>query len=522
MLVVEPDQFLSGIPPARNGPGRPGAPEGRLADEGSGSKLLANLGNPAAVLLITGEMDGYLEPCGCTEGQIGGLLRRYDFLERLRKQNWPAAPVDLGSLTKDPAVARGGFEQAKFKFDYAIQALKLLDYSAVALSAEDMKVGVGEALALFLNSLGESDQDRRANVDGARRLRVAVPDQPGRHGRAGEGGRHGGDRPRGRREAQRSRQGAARRAGSKRPGDVLPGVLAELEPKTDYQVLMVQGPPELARSLAEAYPGFDVVVATSEYADRSGHDPDTLNGGKTLLIQVGQKGKYVGVVGLYPRESERMKLLARDPGHPVRRPRDRDEEADRGRVPRHPPPDRRWSRTSRGATSSTASRVRPTSGPRTCKSCHPNTYMKWSTTKHCPGVSSRSLRGPQAERDLRRRMRHLPHDRLRIQLGLEVGGRDALPEGQPVRELPRARLEARRRSRQRGLSQGDGADPREGRQEPPLPALPRRRQLAQVRLRHAITPRSRTRGSTTTRTRRSTAASRPSWRGRPRPAGGQR
>ncbi len=64
-------------------------------------------------------MDGYLEPCGCTEGQIGGLLRRYDFLERLHKQNWPTVQVDLGSLTKDPAVARGGFEQAKFKFDYS-------------------------------------------------------------------------------------------------------------------------------------------------------------------------------------------------------------------------------------------------------------------------------------------------------------------------------------------------------------------------------------------------------------------
>ena len=32
-----------------------------------------------------------------------------------------------------------------------------------------------------------------------------------------------------------------------------------------------------------------------------------LNGGKTMLVNVGQKGKYVGVFGLYPRESERLR-----------------------------------------------------------------------------------------------------------------------------------------------------------------------------------------------------------------------
>ena len=108
--------------PAKGGSAGPGS-KGSPADAagGSESKLLANLGNPAAVLVLTGEMDGYLEPCGCTEGQIGGLLRRYDFFERLRKQNWPVASIDLGSLTKDPAVARGGFDQAKFKFDYSIR-----------------------------------------------------------------------------------------------------------------------------------------------------------------------------------------------------------------------------------------------------------------------------------------------------------------------------------------------------------------------------------------------------------------
>ena len=29
------------------------------------------------------QQDGYLEPCGCSEDQEGGLIRRYDLVERI-------------------------------------------------------------------------------------------------------------------------------------------------------------------------------------------------------------------------------------------------------------------------------------------------------------------------------------------------------------------------------------------------------------------------------------------------------
>ena len=127
-------------------------------------KLMAELNNPAALLVVSGQQEGYLEPCGCSAEQIGGLLRRFDFIERLRKQNWPVSLVELGGLIKDPAHARGGFEQSKIKFDYALKALKLLGYDALALSADDLKVGVGEALGLFDNNLGEKTKIVVANV----------------------------------------------------------------------------------------------------------------------------------------------------------------------------------------------------------------------------------------------------------------------------------------------------------------------------------------------------------------------
>ncbi len=372
-----PSSGKAGGPPAR---GKQPVPAG----EETG--FLASLGKPAAVLVVTGEMNGYTEPCGCTEGQIGGLLRRFDFFEWLAKKGWPSVRVDLGGLTKSPASARGGFEQAKLKFDYSIKALKLLKYDAIALAAEDMKVGVGEALALYLNSLGERTKLVAANIEPPSgfesifqksRIVEAGPVKVGITAIVDPDAL----------EKLSDPDKDLLVAGLKRPGDVLPRVLAELEPKSDYQVLMVQGPPRMARTLAESYPGFDVVVSTSEYVDVLTHDPEMINGGRTLFLQVGQKGKYLGAIGLYPGESERIRPAIvtlntqfDGPAAPMRQLiRDDYREALRqmgvvadyvrhdyvGGVP--------------GARFV---------GAETCKSCHPNTFMKWSTTKHARAFES--------------------------------------------------------------------------------------------------------------------------------------
>ena len=90
-----------------------------------GTKEFANWPTPAGALVISGEQFGYLEPCGCTQGQLGGLKRRYDLIERLRdQQKWPLVLLDLGSLIKDPAGARGGFEQSKLKYQRRAQGAR--------------------------------------------------------------------------------------------------------------------------------------------------------------------------------------------------------------------------------------------------------------------------------------------------------------------------------------------------------------------------------------------------------------
>ena len=266
------------------------------------AKLFADWSpEPAGVLLISGQQEGYLEPCGCTQGQLGGLLRRYDLVERTKRdRKWPMALIDLGSLIKDPASSRAGFDQTKIKFSSALQALGLMKYEAVALSADDLKLGVFEVLGQFTN-MPEPTQVLAANVTATDFTRV-VPSI-----RITVGGVKLGITavldPEALKAVADQEKDALLQV--KPIADRLPAVLADLEKDTASQVLMVQGPPELAKDLAKDYPGFDIVVATSpsDPADEA----ESLNEGQTMLVTVGKKGKYVGVVGFFPDSAKRLR-----------------------------------------------------------------------------------------------------------------------------------------------------------------------------------------------------------------------
>jgi hypothetical protein len=359
---------------------------GAGGDAAKSGKLLADWPRPQALLIITGQMDGYLEPCGCTQGQQGGLIRRLDLLERLQAQNYDFGLIDLGSLIKDPAAARGGFDQSKIKFGIALKAYSTLKYNAIGLSAEDLKVGIGEAFAQFLNNLGDATKIVVANVQPAAGFESRIqPIQIIQAGPARIGVTSVIDPAA--LEKLTDPDKADLLPSIKRPDEVLGSTLAELEGKSDYQVLMVQGPAELAKRLATAYPGFEVVVATSQFADPLDRDPLTLNGGKTILVNVGQRGKYVGAVGFFPKDQEpmRFRLLALGtrydgPGTAVKKVIE-DEYRDMLRgaklvesFPRHD-----FAGGSPGATFV---------GAETCKRCHPNTFMKWSTTKHAQAFTA--------------------------------------------------------------------------------------------------------------------------------------
>ncbi len=358
------------------------APAATAEPAPSSSKLFADWKGLRATIVVTGEMNGYLDPCGCTEGQLGGLGRRSDLLARMKAQGIPAVKIDLGGLTKDPANARGGLVQARVKFNTAIEALEKMAYDAVALAPEDLKLDVLDTLSAYQNQ-----KDRltilAANVTpsaalaeafaGVIRPSVVVQDGPFKVGVTAV--------------VDPDWYKALKDPGLdalevRAPESALPDLLRTLEGQSDIQVLMVQGPPELAKKLGEMLPGFELVISTSPTPDPLDQLTPIVEG-KNSMIQVGQQGKYVGVVGLFGEAGKpptvrytKLSLLA----DRLRNAEDMrvliDETMQRNLKELRVVED--FPRMANAAAPAGATYV----GAEACKECHPHAYDKWLGTPH--------------------------------------------------------------------------------------------------------------------------------------------
>lgn len=104
--------------------------------------LLIALGGPAGAaqlsLVYSGNLNGELEPCGCSaEGNLGGIKRRATMLKRLRAQD-----PDLF------AVSAGGLLVSDMPFDritsaYILSGMARLGYDAVGVQWRDLAYGTG-------------------------------------------------------------------------------------------------------------------------------------------------------------------------------------------------------------------------------------------------------------------------------------------------------------------------------------------------------------------------------------------
>ncbi len=96
----------------------------------------------AATLIHSGNIQGELEPCGCRENPLGGLLRRAEWLERNQTQG-PFLQVDAGdllfaSLPLDPDLK----PQAELQAQVLLKILKLQGLGAVTPGEKDFALGV--------------------------------------------------------------------------------------------------------------------------------------------------------------------------------------------------------------------------------------------------------------------------------------------------------------------------------------------------------------------------------------------
>jgi hypothetical protein len=93
---------------------------------------------PDAVLVLSGQTFGYLQPCGCSRPQTGGLERRAQLISALKAKGWPVAGVDLGDLYPEKVAVR---DQGRLKYIATMNALREMGYIAVGVGETELKAG---------------------------------------------------------------------------------------------------------------------------------------------------------------------------------------------------------------------------------------------------------------------------------------------------------------------------------------------------------------------------------------------
>lgn len=87
-------------------------------------------------MIYSGNLDGELEPCGCSaDGNFGGILRRATTLQTLREKHADLLVVSAGGLLS------GGSPQDRVKNDYILSGFKQLNYDAIAVQWADLIYG---------------------------------------------------------------------------------------------------------------------------------------------------------------------------------------------------------------------------------------------------------------------------------------------------------------------------------------------------------------------------------------------
>ncbi len=242
---------------------------------------------PWVVFFITGKQNGYMEPCGCTglENQKGGLNRRETLLQSLRQRGWDVLPIDAGGQ-----VSRFG-KQSEIKYQWTARALGEMNYAATTFGEDDLKLSVDPLMLSMLDVDAHSNQlFVSANVS-------IMP---------------GEDIPYKILKVNDKKIGITAVLGDKNVSNVLnadiqikPAVPALKQiatklraEKCDYLILIAHASLEESRAIAKEVPIFQLIVTSGGYGEPT-YRPEQVPGTGSLMVQVGAKGMYAGLFGLF-------------------------------------------------------------------------------------------------------------------------------------------------------------------------------------------------------------------------------
>ena len=262
------------------------AAPGTQADEGT--PLFRGWPKPDVALVLTGEQHGYLQPCGCTEPQKGGLARRYNFLQTLNKRGWPVVAADLGDIAQEAS------PQALLKFKYSMKALEHIGYTAVSIGKNEVDLDLLTALAEAVLNEAKAPRPLVANLlnkDAAADLvkswviTAAANDGP----KVGIVGITGPEL------AKKLQKNGQWQFGDE--NKVLAGAIQGMQAKNaDLLLLLYQGTIDEAKAIAAKNPQINVILCLSRESEPSSRADQV---GQTTIVSVGHKGRYLGVVGAY-------------------------------------------------------------------------------------------------------------------------------------------------------------------------------------------------------------------------------
>ena len=326
---------------------------------------------PALAILLTGEQRGSLEPCGCSDKQSGGISRRADLLRQVTEKDWPLIALDLGGAVKRNR------PQSQLKFQTLLAALGDMHYAAVALGPQELRFG---AEYLFTQQPVDGPPFLCANVVFDDFADFGIPAQT-KLGTVGDL-KIGVTAILGMSFKDKVLITGNLRLSIQEPAKALPDAIEQLkQQKPDLMVLLSHANADESRKLANDFPEFDVILSAGGPEDPSG-TPEQV--GEAVLVHVGHKGKYVGVLGYYPdKPAQRLRFELveldkerfKNAPEIVQRMQDyqeqlRDQElAGTGPAIAHP---------------SGARFV----GVKKCAECHEKAYTIWKTTPHADAFES--------------------------------------------------------------------------------------------------------------------------------------
>ena len=245
--------------------------------------------SPTIHVVFTGEENGYLEPCGCSEVQLGGFPKRHTLINHLRgkDENWIL--LSLGDLPGK--VGR----QDEIKMETALDALGRMGYVAHNIGEKDLNMGID--LLGYLSQISNVDFVSSNIVDldtSAFNIKPYIIKEIKTEESILKVGILGIVSP-------ELIESAYLDVTVVDPVLALKPLLSDLYDKTDILILLSHAEMEESIKIAEVYPELDLIIS-GHLVDR----PDLYlkKVDNTYVIPVGEKGKYVGKITLSTRRKE--------------------------------------------------------------------------------------------------------------------------------------------------------------------------------------------------------------------------